>query len=98
MIAFESDRYVAAWRVRARLLRRLAGELQLTPTSALSCRSAEICVPWVAHSSDKTIRRARQLARPLNVRPLADAIAAHELLTAARPHKRGKIVIELNHR
>ena len=29
---------------------------------------------------------------------LADAIAAHELLAATRPHKRGKIVIELNRR
>ena len=37
--------------------------------------------------------------RPVgSIVPLADAIAAHELLTATRPHKRGKIVIELNHR
>lgn len=33
-----------------------------------------------------------------SVLPLADAIAAHEMLAGARPHKRGKIVLELDSR
>jgi NADPH:quinone reductase-like Zn-dependent oxidoreductase len=33
-----------------------------------------------------------------SVLPLADAVAAHEMLARTRPHKRGKILIEVNPR
>jgi len=37
--------------------------------------------------------------RPVgSIVPLADVVAAHEMLAGTRPHKRGKIVIEVNPR
>ena len=42
-------------------------------------------------------RISQNLGKPVgSIVPLADAVAAHEMLAGTRPHQRGKIVIDLN--
>jgi NADPH:quinone reductase-like Zn-dependent oxidoreductase len=42
------------------------------------------------------MREKEKLTIPVgSVLPLEDAIAAHEMLAGTRPHKRGKIVLEV---
>jgi NADPH:quinone reductase-like Zn-dependent oxidoreductase len=43
------------------------------------------------------LHETHELTIPVgSIVPLADAVAAHEMLAGARPHKRGKVVIEVN--
>ena len=43
------------------------------------------------------LQEKQELTIPVgSIVPLADAVAAHEMLAGTRPHQRGKIVIDLN--
>jgi len=45
------------------------------------------------------LHESHELTIPVGrIVPLADVVAAHEMLAGTRPHKRGKIVIEVNPR
>jgi NADPH:quinone reductase-like Zn-dependent oxidoreductase len=45
------------------------------------------------------LHQSHELTIPVgSIVPLADPVAAHEMLAGTRPHKRGKIVIEVNPR
>jgi len=65
----------------------------------LAARAQQPAMPVIGYLDTASASTTTHLTIPVgSIVPLADAVAAHEMLAGARPHKRGKTVIEVNPR